>query len=569
MAAAHIDPTNFHLKEYEKYNQKYIATFNFTQDSLDGLKKFYDGYGLPTFILNVFCGRASRTRLLMILRPELYRFIPFGEDATILLGPNLNLYNGHQKEDDVGEINPFLPGLDNFKTFNEQNPGYNFDLKNIVTGDANKPITFLGWLIKHSQLPEITAEKSQFANKECQELTAHEKELYNNLREAFFKREVNTFRDELYNYLSSQYILPPDIPKKTEGETYVAYLSKYTEGFSSNNLTAVRGFGIKHEERDYYQDHEVPPPPGGGASRIPTGSYEIYRTDHNPEIDEYKGFRTIMDFNSTHRLNLESTRRNIHKYLQEVYSITEHEQNVKIYFHFPYGKVTTTVHFHVRINQAQNIVERHKSIFLDDIIERIDRETIDNIIMTKRGGTVRQCLAPLGHVLTEREGYITETVHFMEESGDRDCKKRYNRLFNELKIIQNPYYIEGFTKDTDIREIGKFDRDEFIFELSKFSIIESVGKKKSIVNESKRKDFFLCPKGSDTPFNINHIPIYNLDKTPTVEGARKKNASIKGKAKFKGRRSLKAGKKKRKKEKGSLKAGKKKGKKGSHKVKGK
>ncbi|WP_010598079.1 hypothetical protein, partial [Rickettsiella massiliensis] len=97
-------------------------------------------------------------------------------------------------------------------------------------------------------------------------------------------------------------------------------------------------------------------------------------------------------------LYLKALRDNILSTLETVYGVTS-EDKIKIYFHALYAERTTTLHAHIRVNQADHPLEDAKSFGINEIISTLEK-----------GGSVTEMILRRG------------TIYYTQFSLDKDIE---------------------------------------------------------------------------------------------------------------------------------------------------
>lgn len=103
---------------------------------------------------------------------------------------------------------------------------------------------------------------------------------------------------------------------------------------------------------------------------------------HAPASEESEGddsiskfgnllLRSLLDINPSHLPLLEEIKKMAIKQLYDLPIGSFNEENVLMYFHFPYPKETSSLHLHVKVNQAIHPLEIHRSYQLDDVINHL------------------------------------------------------------------------------------------------------------------------------------------------------------------------------------------------------
>lgn len=81
---------------------------------------------------------------------------------------------------------------------------------------------------------------------------------------------------------------------------------------------------------------------------------------------------------------LKSIKEEVYKHLIKLYNVGKND-DVQLFFHFPYAPKTATLHLHIRVNQKIHPLELAKSISLDKVIEGFERhQSIQEIIFEQQ-----------------------------------------------------------------------------------------------------------------------------------------------------------------------------------------
>ena len=106
--------------------------------------------------------------------------------------------------------------------------------------------------------------------------------------------------------------------------------------------------------------------------------------------EDGKYFASILDLGKGDVDLLKSLKNKTLRHLAEQYGVGANDQ-VALYFHFPYSEWSTTLHMHIRVNHGSHPFEEHKSFTLDEIIAGLSRgKRIEDVILEKQelnGGT--------------------------------------------------------------------------------------------------------------------------------------------------------------------------------------
>jgi len=94
----------------------------------------------------------------------------------------------------------------------------------------------------------------------------------------------------------------------------------------------------------------------------------------SPEQIEDPYLASILDFTYRHVDFLKDIKKASLLHLQETYDVNLNTDQVELFFHFPYGEDTTTVHLHIRVNQGRHPLEMTRSISLDTLISLLEKK---------------------------------------------------------------------------------------------------------------------------------------------------------------------------------------------------
>ncbi|WP_242602528.1 hypothetical protein [Legionella sainthelensi] len=271
---------------------------------------------------------------------------------------------------------------------------------------------------------------------------------------------------------------------------------------------AERACDVKKEKQpfDYYRygQEMTPLQLHGSFSKLPrTLSQESITSLESKSDSVYLACLFDLDQNKTQSLiYLKSLRDNILANLAAVYGVTP-EDKIKIYLHMPYLEATTTLHVHIRVNQADHGLEDAKSFGLNEIITTLENGgSVTEMILSR--GTIYCSEYPIGeHV----EGVCVKTVPNIQ----RDWKDIFNLLQADKLTID--YLLQALKHNDvksrmqllDINQIGKLLK--IIEEADEFPIIEeliNIIKKMEINAELKKLGWSLetgtCTE-HETPIN--------------------------------------------------------------------
>lgn len=163
---------------------------------------------------------------------------------------------------------------------------------------------------------------------------------------------------------------------------------------------------------------------------------------------------------------LKSLRDNILANLSTVYGVTPQDK-IKIYLHMPYLEATTTLHVHVRVNQADHGLEDAKSFGINEIIDTLEKGgSVTDMILSR--GTIYCSEYPIGENI---EGVCVKTVPNIQ----RDWKDIFNLLKADKLTIA--YLLQALQENAVKSRMQLLDLDQ-IGELLK--IIEEIDEYPSI-----------------------------------------------------------------------------------------
>jgi hypothetical protein len=136
---------------------------------------------------------------------------------------------------------------------------------------------------------------------------------------------------------------------------------------------------------------------------------------------------------------LEEAKSHMESKLKEVYGFNEDDDQLKLYFHFPYDESTLTLHIHARMNQGSHPLEEVKSFQLDDVIDTLKSEgSVKSLIYAKQqnhNGCIFRDTKPkkgISHPTHQIDDY-----HFAAESVIKDIPGiELNILDNSNEVLK-------------------------------------------------------------------------------------------------------------------------------------
>ncbi|KTD09123.1 hypothetical protein Lgra_2358 [Legionella gratiana] len=306
--------------------------------------------------------------------------------------------------------------------------------------------------------------------------------------------------------LVTWYIHPEALPpkfrsKKCANKILASYRHELMQQaeLTCNSITGKQPF-------DYYRYGKdmTPLQLHGSFSKLPrTMSQESItelesKSDHN-----YLACLFDLDHNKEKSLiYLKSLRASILANLETVYGVTP-EDKIKIYLHMPYLEATTTLHVHIRVNQADHGLEDAKSFGLNEIITTLEEGgSVTDMILDR--GTIYCSEYPLGENI---EGVNVKTVP--------NLKRDWNDIFHLLEAdkITVHYLLHALQNNgvknrmqlLDIEQIGKLLK--IIDESDEFPIIEKLIDliKKLEINPELRKLGWSLETGTCEEQEVHNI----------------------------------------------------------------
>jgi hypothetical protein len=146
-----------------------------------------------------------------------------------------------------------------------------------------------------------------------------------------------------------------------------------------------------------------------------SGNYRYFRKrDSQEKISDLEKkdpqsvyLATIMELTPTHLPFLKMLQESNYKHLIESYGVDPKKDKVEMYFHFPYPDSTTTLHMHIRINQARHPFEQARSFSISEIITCLEKNQKISELILKRKYLYNDNI----DLLSDIEGIcITETI---------------------------------------------------------------------------------------------------------------------------------------------------------------
>lgn len=282
--------------------------------------------------------------------------------------------------------------------------------------------------------------------------------------------------------------------------------------FDANTVLKKRLHQLKHETKlldedkkfNYYRyGNSSPLQKMSSFSKLPrTMSQQEIREMESKSAETYLACMFDLDSNVEKSLNyLKSLRTNILHELESVYGVTK-EDKIKIYLHMPYLDETTTLHFHIRINQGDHELENAKSFGLNEIIKQLESGLSVSDMINERG-TIYCTEYPIGRNI---DGINVETV----PNPKRNWSDVFKRLSTHDEIqhylfnaIQNSEVLTRMQL-LDFEEIEKLTSQ--LTHLDKmpdtYELIEMI-KKLSINPELEKLGWSLRTGECEIPIDIN------------------------------------------------------------------
>jgi hypothetical protein len=97
---------------------------------------------------------------------------------------------------------------------------------------------------------------------------------------------------------------------------------------------------------------------------------------------------SILDLEAKHLRLLQCLKSDMLHHLRTVYDVDQEKDHVKLFFHFPPGLATATLHLHAWVNKADHPLSEGRSIYLDEIIGALaSKRTVADIILIDRKGS--------------------------------------------------------------------------------------------------------------------------------------------------------------------------------------
>lgn len=259
----------------------------------------------------------------------------------------------------------------------------------------------------------------------------------------------------------------------------------------------------------------------------------------------------ILHLKTEHHDELIQLKQHVLRHLNTVYGVDPNNDYINLYFHFPYGTPTITLHLHIRVNQAMTPCEALRSFFLDEVIDCLKPEGggIENLI-ENRMKSYTNSPDEVGPGFLAYESYVRDLIVacIPNEQGDA------HTVEDKYPELPNPFYN---------KELGEFTREDYNerrVEINKFHFCpnpkegtcgEHINQKEFFTKNGKNtfKDFFLeYNKKIQSDVEDGEGPKYPNAKQidlVVVEGGGKKTSSGKKKKK-KSKKSRKSKKKKNK-----------------------
>lgn len=185
---------------------------------------------------------------------------------------------------------------------------------------------------------------------------------------------------------------------------------------------------------------------------------------------------------------LKKLRATILQMLETIYGVTP-DDTIKIYMHMPYLEVTTTLHIHVRVNQASHAVEESKSFGINEIINILEQgKSVTELVLARD-----EILCSSYPMAEGINGFFVKTV--------TNPKRDWRDILTSLEVSDAvKEYLSLSIKDEDIRaKLSRIEIDQ-IEKLAKtiFKIIESRPDTSDISKVIQKKELLLMINGLDT-----------------------------------------------------------------------
>ncbi len=198
---------------------------------------------------------------------------------------------------------------------------------------------------------------------------------------------------------------------------------------------------------------------GPEMKRPRRGSYSLLsRTESQcPIVDlESKSksiyFASLFDLDRNREkslIYLKALRANILATLETVYGVTA-EDKIKIYFHALYAERTTTLHAHIRVNQADHPLEDAKSFGLNEIITTLEK-----------GGTVTEMILSRGTIYYTKFS-LAENIDGVCVKTIPNFKRDWRDIFVSLGASEEmtSYLLQAIKHDEVKSRIQLLDMDQ-------------------------------------------------------------------------------------------------------------
>lgn len=179
--------------------------------------------------------------------------------------------------------------------------------------------------------------------------------------------------------LVTMYVHPRCLPERLmlQASTHqkLKELQKWIKEQVQHDLSAEPKISVEHLFKYLRYGADMKPPEHHSSfSKLPRSASQ----KEIKVIVEESGipyFASIFDLDSCPEISLKyliDLRNKILIELTNVYGVTK-EDKIKIYLHMPYLEATTTLHVHIRVNQADHAVEDSKSFGISEIIEILSK----------------------------------------------------------------------------------------------------------------------------------------------------------------------------------------------------
>lgn len=133
-----------------------------------------------------------------------------------------------------------------------------------------------------------------------------------------------------------------------------------------------------------YLDHEKVQSVSNSTVKTQTTEYHP-RTFDAVEVEEETNLVTIMDLTPKELPYLKDIESMIFRILRETYHVDPIKDQVNLHFHFPYAMESSSLHVHVRVNQASTPLEKAINFPFNEIIHALESgKKIGQVILEKQ-----------------------------------------------------------------------------------------------------------------------------------------------------------------------------------------